>query len=437
MRKSKSSKKTSIAILIVLALLIVFFGAACFVSFPIGKFDYKSVFGIISKGIDLEGGYYAVLTPSDGKTASAEDLDAVIETIRKRLDDNGYTEATIARQDNGLRVEIPEVEDPDELMNLIGDQGELEFRNSNGDVKVKGEHVKNATCRYSPDDGQPVVYLEFTEEGSALFAAATEEAASASTDDGKKISIYLGDSLISSPTVSEKITGGVATITGIDDIETAQTIASVIKSGALSIDFSIGESKPISATLGENVLNKALLAAAIGLVAIFVIMIVIYGGMGVASSIALMIYVILYVCILAIFPGVQLTFPGIAGIILSIGMAVDANVVIFERIKDEYASTDLKQVDVAVRGGFKRAVVTVLDSNVTILIASAVLWIFCSGSIKGFAITLFLGVVVSLFTAIFVTRWIMNLIKPLVAEKDGSIVDERLAKLYNLRRRNG
>lgn len=184
-------------------------------------------------------------------------------------------------------------------------------------------------------------------------------------------------------------------------------------------------------------MNKALLAAAIGLVAIFVIIIAMYGGMGVASSIALMIYVILYVCILAIFPGVQLTFPGIAGIILSIGMAVDANVVVFERIKDEYASTDLKQVDVAVKGGFKRAVVTVLDSNVTILIASAVLWIFCSGSIKGFAITLFLGVIVSLFTAIFVTRWIMNLIKPLVAEKDGSIVDERLAKLYNLRRRNG
>lgn len=423
------SKTKSIVILTVLAILIAFFGAASFVSFeiPNSTKDYKSIFGTIGKGIDLEGGYYAVLTPKSGETASSEDIDAVIETLRSRLDENGYTEATITRQDNGLRVEIPAIDNPDEVMELIGDQGELQFRDSKGNVKVRGEHVKDARSSYD-ENGKPTVYLEFTSEGATLFASATK--AIAAKEDGveNKLSIYLGDRLISSPTVSAEIPNGQATITGIDSIDTAKTIASVIKSGSLKIDFQISESRQISATLGDNVLNGAMLAAGIGLIAIFILMIVFYGGMGIAASLALMIYVILYVAILAIFPGVQLTFPGIAGIILSIGMAVDANVVIFERIKDEYRNG--KRVKAAVDSGFKRAVITVLDSNVTIIIASVVLWIFCSGSIKGFAITLGIGVLVSLFTAIFVTRGLMAVLKPFGGEEEG------VAKLYHLKRRD-
>ncbi len=423
------SKTKSIVILTVLAILIAFFGAASFVSFeiPNSTKDYKSIFGTIGKGIDLEGGYYAVLTPKSGETASSEDIDAVIETLRSRLDENGYTEATITRQDNGLRVEIPAIDNPDEVMELIGDQGELQFRDSKGNVKVRGEHVKEARSGYD-ENGKPTVYLEFTSEGATLFASATK--AIAAKEDGveNKLSIYLGDRLISSPTVSAEIPNGQATITGIESIDTAKTIASVIKSGSLKIDFQISESRQISATLGDNVLNGAMLAAGIGLIAIFILMIVFYGGMGIAASLALMIYVILYVAILAIFPGVQLTFPGIAGIILSIGMAVDANVVIFERIKDEYRNG--KRVKAAVDSGFKRAVITVLDSNVTIIIASVVLWIFCSGSIKGFAITLGIGVLVSLFTAIFVTRGLMAVLKPFGGEEEG------VAKLYHLKRRD-
>lgn len=423
------SKTKSIVILTVLAILIAFFGAASFVSFeiPNSTKDYKSIFGTIGKGIDLEGGYYAVLTPKSGETASSEDIDAVIETLRSRLDENGYTEATITRQDNGLRVEIPAIDNPDEVMELIGDQGELQFRDSKGNVKVRGEHVKDARSGYD-ENGDPTVYLEFTSEGATLFASATK--AIAAKEDGveNKLSIYLGDRLISSPTVSAEIPNGQATITGIESIDTAKTIASVIKSGSLKIDFQISESRQISATLGDNVLNGAMLAAGIGLIAIFILMIVFYGGMGIAASLALMIYVILYVAILAIFPGVQLTFPGIAGIILSIGMAVDANVVIFERIKDEYRNG--KRVKAAVDSGFKRAVITVLDSNVTIIIASVVLWIFCSGSIKGFAITLGIGVLVSLFTAIFVTRGLMAVLKPFGGEEEG------VAKLYHLKRRD-
>lgn len=423
------SKTKSIVILTVLAILIAFFGAASFVSFeiPNSTIDYKSIFGTIGKGIDLEGGYYAVLTPKSGETASSEDIDAVIETLRSRLDENGYTEATITRQDNGLRVEIPAIDNPDDVMELIGDQGELQFRDSKGNVKVRGEHVKDARSGYD-ENGDPTVYLEFTSEGATLFASATK--AIAAKEDGveNKLSIYLGDRLISSPTVSAEIPNGQATITGIKSIDTAKTIASVIKSGSLKIDFQISESRQISATLGDNVLNGAMIAAGIGLIVIFILMIVFYGGMGIAASLALMVYVILYVAILAIFPGVQLTFPGIAGIILSIGMAVDANVVIFERIKDEYRNG--KRVKAAVDSGFKRAVITVLDSNVTIIIASVVLWIFCSGSIKGFAITLGIGVLVSLFTAIFVTRGLMAVLKPFGGEEEG------VAKLYHLKRRD-
>lgn len=423
------SKAKSIVILTVLAILIAFFGVASFVTFPIGKYDYKSIFGAISKGIDLEGGYYAVLTPAEGESASAEDIDAVIETLRKRLDDNGYTEATIERQDSGLRVEIPNIDDPDSLMKLIGDQGELQFRDSKGDVKLTGDHIRNARAGYD-DDNKPIVQLEFTSEGSDLFAAATKAIAAKENGVDNKLSIYLGDTLVSSPTVESQIVSATAQITGIGNYDTAKTMASVIKSGSLRVQFKISESKPISASMGENVLGKAMMAAGIGLLIIFVIMMFMYRGMGGAASIALMIYVLLYVGILAIFPGVQLTFPGIAGIILSIGMAVDANVVIFERIKDEYASNDMKTIESAVKGGYKRAVVTVLDSNVTTLMAAAVLWIFCSGAIKGFAITLFLGTAISLLTSIFVTRWIMYLFKPFGGEAEG------VAKLYNLRRGN-
>ena len=419
------SKVKSIVILTVLAILIAFFGVASFVTFPVGKFDYKSIFGAISKGIDLEGGYYAVLTPAEGESASAEDIDAVIETLRKRLDDNGYTEATIERQDSGLRVEIPNVDDPDSLMKLIGDQGELQFRDSNGDVKLTGDHIRNAQAWYD-EDNKPIVLLEFTNEGSDLFAAATKAIADKENGVDNKLSIYLGDTLVSSPTVEKQIVSTTAEITGIGDYDTAKTMASVIKSGSLRVQFKISESKPISASMGENVLGKAIIAAGVGLLIIFVIMMFMYRGMGGAASIALMIYVLLYVGILAIFPGVQLTFPGIAGIILSIGMAVDANVLIFERIKDEYAVG--KTVTAAIKSGFKRAVVTVLDSNITTVIAAICLFLFSNGSIKGFSITLLLGIVVSMFTAVLVSRGLIALFRPLSKHQD---------KFFNLVREEG
>lgn len=420
------SKKKSIIILIVLGILIAFMGFACFVSgaVPGSTYDYKSIFGVIGKGIDLNGGYYAVLEPKEEIPADELDaaLEAAIETLRSRLDENGYTEATISREDvQNLRVEIPEVDNAEEVMELIGDQGELTFKAHDNTVLVTRNAISNAQAGYDKD-GNPIVVLQFTAEGQATFAAATETVLG--YEEGKRyLAIYLGERLISSPTVSQKIDSPNAEITSIESIEQAQTIAAVIKSGALNIEFTVGATQKMSATLGENVLNYAMIAAGIGLVIIFAILIAFYGGMGIAASIALMIYVILYVCVLAIFPWVQLTFPGIAGIILSIGMAVDANVIIFDRIKEEFANG--KTVDASIAAGFKRAFVTILDSNVTTILAAVVLWILCSGSIKGFAITLFLGVLVSLFTAIVVTKWLINVVKPLAKDEERFLMLKR------------
>ncbi len=412
MRKTKS-----IVILTILAVLIAFFGVASFASFPIlnTTYDYNSIFSQISKGIDLEGGYYAVLTPEvSEEEADKLDLDSVIQTIRTRLDDKGYTEATITKQDvTSLRVEIPNVDNADEVLEILGSQGKLEFRDSSQTVWLTGDDVEKATKGYD-QDGKPCVNLEFTANGQKKFANATKSISSSSGE--KILYIYLGDTIVSQPQCKEEINSRTASITGLESVEQAENIAAVISSGALSVKFTIGETRQISASLGEGVVNNALIAAGIGMLVIFAILIIFYGGMGIAASIALMIYVILYTVVLALFPWVQLTFPGIAGMILSIGMAVDANVVIFDRIKEEYALG--KTPAAAIKSGYKRAFVTVFDSNVTTVIAAIVLWIFCSGSIQGFAITLFLGVLVSMFTSVVVTRWIMKLMKPLTSNEE-------------------
>lgn len=407
------SKCKSIVILTILGILIAFMSFACFATdVPVGIRNYKGIFGVIGKGIDLNGGYYAVLEPEKADVTN-EELDAAIDTLRKRLDDKGYTEATITKEDKNLRVEIPEVDNAEEVMELIGDQGKLTFRDHTNAVLVDGKTaIKDAKAGYD-ENGNPIVVLEFTTEGQKAFALATEKVAAY---DDNKLYIYLGDNEVSAPTVKEKIDSPNAEITNIGTIEEAQTMASVIKSGALEIKFKVGETQKMSASLGEGVLKNAMIATGVGLLVVMAILIAFYGGFGVAASIALMIYVILYTCVLAVFPWVQLTFPGIAGIVLSIGMAVDANVIIFDRIKEEFENG--KTVTSSIKAGYKRAVITVLDSNVTTILAAIVLWILCSGSIKGFAITLFLGVLVSMFTAIVVTRWLTKVVRPLAKNEE-------------------
>lgn len=410
------SKRKSIVILVITVLLTALLAVLDFCSFRIpfianGTKDYNSIGSTIGLGIDLKGGYYAVLTPKavDGYTDDGEDLiENAVEILRNRLDNKGYTEANITVQGVGdsreIRIEVPEVDDIDEFMNIIGSSGELSFKGSDGTVYLTGKHIKNSYAAYD-QNGSPVVVLEFTTEGTKLFSQATTNVK------GSNLYIYLGDDVISSPSVSETINSSSAQITGDFEFSECESLAAIINAGKLPIDFEIGESNKISASLGENALKASVIAGLIGLVIIFVIMIFKYRALGVAASIALTIYSVVFIALLALVPWVQLTLPGIAGIILSIGMAVDANVIIFERINEEYAAG--KTVTSAINAGFKRAFITIFDSNITTILAAIVLWILCPGSIKGFAITLLIGIVLSMITAIAVTRSLIKVILPL------------------------
>lgn len=419
------SKTKSIIILVVLAILIGLASVATFCSFPIPNSvkDYNSIMSLIGKGIDLSGGYYVVLTPESEET-DEDLLDKAMTILRTRLDNKGYTEATISVQDlNKIRIEIPEVDNAQEVLQVIGSTGELTFRDASGNVWLTGDDIESAYVGNDPENGY-VCVMNFTPEGVTKFSQATKSILEDSVEDNVMY-IYLGDEVQSAPQVSEQITSQSAQITlGANaTYDQADAIASVIESGRLPIEYTVSESRSISARLGSTAISKSLMAGAIGLACVFVLMIIFYRGMGVASDIALFIYTLIYIIFLAIVPNIQLTLPGIAGILLSIGMAIDGNVIIFERIKDEFRSG--KTVATAVDAGFKRAVITIIDGNVTTIIAAIILWLMCPGSIKGFAITLLIGVALSMLTAIFVSKWLLKVLLPLSKNKE---------KFFNLKR---
>ena len=424
------SKTKSIVVTILSSILILVVGFFTFVSFPIPNSvkNYNSILSTVGRGIDISGGYYVVLTP---KNTSSDKSDNVVNDamniLRTRLDKKGYTEAVISVQDgNKIRVEIPQVDDADEVLEVIGQTGELTFEDNSGKVWLTGEeHVKGAYVAQDTQNGGYLVVLQFTTKGQSKFAEATKAVLN-SSDSSKNLYIKLGGETISSPTVSEVINSSTAQITGYSDYESAQNIAAVIDSGRLPISYEVSESRSISSKIGDDTINKSAIAGAVGLGVILILLIVIYGGMGLAAAFSLLVYVLLYVIFLAIIPGVQLTLPGIAGILLSIGMAVDANIVIFERVKEEYRLG--KTVRASISQGYKRAFITVFDSNITTIFAALVLWLLCPGTIKGFAITLLVGIVLSLFCGVLVTRWFIRVFSPLAS-------DER--KFLKLKREGG
>ena len=420
------SKGKSIFLLVLTAVIVAVTAVACFCTFPIGNStkDYNAILSLIGKGIDLSGGYYVVLTPVNEDDVNENVSTEAMTVLRTRLDSKGFTEATLSVQDgNKIRIEIPDIDAEDDVLETIGSTGELTFRDYQGNVLMTGKgNIKTAYVGLD-NDGNYMVVMNFTDVGITNFSEATAAVVQYKSDNNNYLSIYLDDAQKSSPTVNEQITNQSAQITGNFTYEEAESLASVIASGSLPIKYEVSEQRSISARLGESAVDMSLLAGAIGLAIIFAIMIVYYRGMGIAAAIALTIYTLLYIIFLAVVPGVQLTLPGIAGILLSIGMAVDANIVIFERVKREYANG--KTVVSAVDAGFKRAVITVIDSNVTTILAAIVLFFLTTGAIKGFAITLFIGVLLSLLTSIFVTRWYLNITMGLAKDK---------AKFFNLKK---
>lgn len=416
---SKKRSKIKLIILAFVAALGIFLTCFSF-NIPFTHTTWKGFANAISMGLDIKGGVLAVYEANVEEEYQDEfdtRLDATILRIEDFLVNKGYSEAAVTKQgSNRIRIEVPDVNDPDTIFALIGEPADLYITDSEGgEAKITGKHIKSCEAAYQNNEWG--VVLKFNDEGKELFSNIT------SSNVDNSIYIYIDGTLFSAPKVQEAITGGTTFINGMGSQSSAETYAMKILSGTFQVDLSVVSNSVVSATLGADALKYGLIAGAIGLVAIFVFMICVYGMLGVLADFALVFYIILFAFFLQAIPLVQLTLPGIAGIILTLGMAVDGNVIIFERIKEEYRKG--KKIPASVKSGYKRALSSILDGNITTIIASIVLYILGSGSIKGFAVVLFIGTVIALFTSTIVTRGLVNMYLP---------INSTNPKLYKLKR---
>ena len=373
----------------------------------------------IRRGLDLVGGSsitFEAQLPDGYNTSNLQsDMNSVQAMMTKRLDSLGYTEATVELVgDTRIKVDIPAISDPQEAVEVLGATAQLQFLNADGEVILGGSDIKSASAGYGKVSQTSVaeehyVNVEFTDEAAEKWTEATKLAAQA--EDGKNyIKIVMDEETLSSPSVSSEyaetgITGGGCIISGNFDADSARTLAEQINIGQLPFTLEEVSMSAVGPSLGEKALSTSLTAGAIGILLVMIFMIVMYRVPGVIASIALLFYTALDAVILTV-AHVNLSLPGIAGIILSIGMAVDANVIIFERIKDELRNG--KTVRAAIDSGFSRAWTAIIDSNITTIIAAVVLYFFGSGTVVGFAITFGIGVVLSMFTAVTVTRFLLR-----------------------------
>lgn len=421
MSKSKKKSIAFLAIFSILILLGIIFACVSLDKGQLGNVDYVAYPKAIKLGLDLKGGIYAEYSATRPENISNEDfqksLDGTIKNFEQILFGRGFTEATVVSSGNRIRVEVPDVKNSDEILDLIGNPAEVLFKKTQDDnfeepdVILTGRDLKNASVTYD-QDGRHAISLEFNNSGTKKFADATSQLI------GKKIHIYVNREHLMGPKVNSAITDGKAIITGRYTYDQANDLAIRIQSGSFPLKLSLETSSSISPTLGDNAIQMGLIAALIGLVLICVLLFAMYGLMGVAASLGLIYFTITYLFFLAIFPWVQLTLPGIAGILLSIGMVVDANVIIFERAKEEWkASNGTKSVRTCIQAGFKRSFSAILDGNITTILGGIVLMIFGVASIKGFAIVLLIGIIFSLFSSLVVSRLVLYSFLGLGAEK--------------------
>lgn len=393
--KMKKSKAAVILVLILAALAgLAYYASLILSSTGIGE-DMS-----IPLGLDLSGGVSITYQVMD-ENPSAEDMSDTIYKLQRRVESYS-TEASVYQVgDDRITVEIPGVTDATTILEELGNPGSLEFQLSDGTVFMTGDQVADAQAATTTDNygnRQYIVQLTLTDEGAEIFGEVTAE------NVGDYLPIVYDGEVISYPQVQEAITGGTAQISGQSTFEEAETLATQIRIGSLSLELSELESSVVGAQLGSQAITSSLKAAAIGLVLVIIFMIIIYAIPGVAASIALLLYTALVIATLYLFE-ITLTLPGIAGIILGIGMAVDANVIIFARIREEIASG--KTVLTSMKIGFHKAMSAILDGNITTLLAAVVLMALGSGTVKGFAYTLMIGIILSMFTALVITRWIL------------------------------
>ncbi|MBQ3081872.1 MAG: protein translocase subunit SecD [Clostridia bacterium] len=416
MKRSRTLYVVRTALLLLCITLVVFmavFGVKVKIGWLGIDIDQK---GFVEKdsvalGLDLAGGTSVVfeVIPKPGTEITSEGLEDTVNILTKRV--NNPEASIYSISDTEIQLDIPGYDNPDEVIDRYGKSGELNFRDSSGNIKMTSTAIKEAYASINPETNEPVVSLVLTSEGKKQFKKVTGEIA-ASSD--KTLSIYVGDELISSPSVKEAIDGEMGVIiqseSFVSDPTECEDLASYINAGVmeyeLKCDEDHGSKSVVSASLGEEALSTSVTAALIGLILVMIFMIIIYRIPGVIASISLAAYTgIVILCIIGF--DVTLTLPGIAGIILSIGMAVDANVIIFERIKEEIR--DGRAVKPATESGFKRALSAIIDSNVTTAIAAAVLIFVGEGMVKGFGITLLIGVVISVLTAYFLSKTLLRL----------------------------
>ena len=433
------SKKKSIIVLSLVAVFIILMAVFAVVDFPIGNtvYDYHGYAKTIKLGLDMSGGVSAVFNViDDGHPDLDVRIDGTVASLQELLVSKGYTEATVTKGTNSngmntIRVEVPDVDDPETVLSLIGRPATLEFKLEESEaaeaVIIGSEHLETAYVT-TDDNSAYAVGLKFNDEGTKVFSDMT------SANVGKSTYIYINGELYTTVNINSAITNGSAIITSQAgySFEEAKDFATRLQSGTFGVKLQQAEVRSISPTLGANAVRNALIAGVIGIALIFVFLAVVYRGMGLAADVALCVYIVLLLWFSALLPWVQLTLPGIAGLLLSIGMAVDGNVIIFERIREEYRGTS-KPIKSAVKAGFKRSIAAIIDGNVTTLIGAIVLWAVGSAAIQGFAVTLFIGIILSMFTSLLITRLVLNAFLPLTAKLDKKHKGLN-EKLYGLKR---
>ena len=411
--------KSTIVFIIIIA-LVVFGSYSAINGINIGKTHVPNAREAIDLGLDLAGGVYVILEAQTD--LKGPELQKVMEqtkaVISERVDGLGVSEPNIVIEGNDrIRIELAGVKDVQEAIDMIGKTAQLKFMDPEGQEVITGKNIKNAEVQFQNTEkgDKPVVALEFDKEGSKSFAEATKRLVDKTNIEEKIIYIILDDSVLSSPVVEAVIDDGKAVITGNFTVEEATRLATLIRAGSLPVEMEEIQSQVIGPTLGLDALDRSIYAAFIAIMLIFAYMIIYYRVPGIVADIALTIYILLVLLGMKLI-GAKLTLPGICGLILSIGMAVDANVLIFERIKEELKVG--KTVKASIDSGFKRALTSVLDSNITTLIAGAVLYGFGTGPIKGFGVTLILGIIASMITAVFITKQLLKLMTNMTGTKN-------------------
>ncbi len=396
MKKKGKSSAILIAIIVVIGLLAF----AGFKGFVLGGWEFKSFDKVITRGLDLQGGV-SVLMEIQKDSVTSEELESAKEHIALRVNKLGVAETIVTTEgQKRIRVDIPGMTNSKEIVDSLSQSGNLSFKAPDGTEVLTGKDVKKATAQMNQQTGQYEVGLQLNDEGAQKFADATGKYI------GQKITIYLDDEQISDPTVNQQITGGNASIDIHGTLEQNKELAGMINAGALPLPVKEVTVSNVGAELGATAFPNSIKAGIIGVALVFLFMLIHYRRQGLMADVALTLYIVLTLFAFVEI-GVTLTLPGIAAFLMTIGVAVDANILTFERTKEELKKG--YSIKAAVKKGSENALSSIVDSNVTTLLAALILYSIGSGTVKGFAITLMIGIVISLFTGLVITKLLVNL----------------------------